>query len=376
MLRFQCIGAHYTTIHAGAKTDVIFISRQRFYVMPIFSPFFLCLAYRLSRRGRGRWRAICSCPFFFLLRVLFICSTLLCFPPSFSARMRTQWQSDSMCLFSFFLKSSVALVYVFTTSVGKRYPTTGPLLSFFLFCYMCLLMWVFALFMRVFFFVNMSFTKNNEREKKKKNLNYIIKVFPLFICLTLLFFFPSFFFTFHMNWLADTYYFPHRYCWQMDIYTIFSLLRSETLNFHARTPPSFMWEGKRGLFFVCARLPDFSTRRRTERTERKSKLKVHYRSIVFLSKKNVRLAFLSCRLRVFERERVQRFNPLFFLLAALLFFFYCSAICLATPAAFFLCFFGFLLFVLVLYLFTWLLSLIVEGAVFNDFFLSLLSFAT
>lgn len=123
-----------------------------------------------------------------------------------------------------------------------------------------------------------------------------------------------------MNWLADTYYFPHRYCWQMDIYTIFSLLRSETLNFHARTPPSFMWEGKRGLFFVCARLPDFSTRRRTERTERKSKLKVHYRSIVFLSKKNVRLAFLSCRLRVFERERVQRFNPLFFCLLLCSFF--------------------------------------------------------
>lgn len=161
------------------------------------------------------------------------------------------------------------------------------------------------------------------------------------------FFFPAvfFFFTLHMNWLADTYYFPHRYCWQMDIYTIFSLLRSETLNFHARTPPSFMWEGKRGLFFVCARLPDFSTRRRTERTERKSKLKVHYRSIVFFfkQKKNVRLAFLSCRLQVFEWERVQRFNPFFFLLAALLsfFFFYCSAICLATPAAFFLCFFFF-----------------------------------
>lgn len=70
---------------------------------PYFPLFFLCLTYRLSKRGRGRWRAICSCPFFFfLLCVLFICSTLLCFPPSFSARMRTQWQSDSMCLFSFF----------------------------------------------------------------------------------------------------------------------------------------------------------------------------------------------------------------------------------------------------------------------------------
>lgn len=156
MLRFQCTGAHYTTIHAGAKTDVIFISRQRFYVTPIFSPFFSVLDISTFKAREGEMESNLLLPFFFfLLRVLFICSTLLCFPPSFSARMRTQWQSDSMCLFSFFffLKSSVALVYVFTTSVAKRYPTTGPLLSFLLlFCYMCLLMWVFALVMRVFFF--------------------------------------------------------------------------------------------------------------------------------------------------------------------------------------------------------------------------------
>ena len=157
MLRFQCTGAHYTTIHAGAKTDVIFISRQRFYVTPIFSPFFFCawhIDFQSEGGGDGEQFAL-ALFFFFLLCVLFICSTLLCFPPSFSARMRTQWQSDSMCLFSFFffLKSSVALVYVFTTSVAKRYPTTGPLLSILLlFCYMCVLMWVFALVMRVFFF--------------------------------------------------------------------------------------------------------------------------------------------------------------------------------------------------------------------------------
>lgn len=131
----------------------------------------------------------------------------------------------------------------------------------------------------------------------------------------------------------------------MDIYTIFSLLRSETLNFHARTPPSFMWEGKRGLFFVCARLPDFSTRRRTERTERKSKLKVHYRSIVFFfkQKKMCGSRFSHADYKSLSESVFSDSTPFFFLLAALLsfFFFYCSAICLATPAAFFLCFFFF-----------------------------------
>ena len=103
MLRFQCTGAHYTTIHAGAKTDVIFISRQRFYVTPIFSPFFSVLDISTFKAREGEMESNLLLPFFFfLLRVLFICSTLLCFPPSFSARMRTQWQSDSMCLFSFF----------------------------------------------------------------------------------------------------------------------------------------------------------------------------------------------------------------------------------------------------------------------------------
>ena len=123
---------------------------------PYFPLFFLCLTYRLSKRGRGRWRAICSCPFFFSCYACYLFVALFCV---FRLLFLPEWEHNDkaiLCacfLFFFFLKSSVALVYVFTTSVAKRYPTTGPLLSFLLlFCYMCLLMWVFALVMRVFFF--------------------------------------------------------------------------------------------------------------------------------------------------------------------------------------------------------------------------------
>ena len=252
----------------------------------IFPFFFLCLTYRLSKRGRGRWRAICSCPFFFFCYACYLFVALFCV---FRLLFLPEWEHNDkaiLCacfLFFFFLKSSVALVYVFTTSVAKRYPTTGPLLSFLLlFCYMCLLMWVFALVMRVFFF---SWTwvllKIMKERRRKKNLNYIINSFPPFYMLNVIVFFFSrsfFFFTLHINWLADTYYFPHRYCWQMDIYTIFSLLRSETLNFHARTPPSFMWEGKRGLFFVCstARFFDTATHRKDWKEEQvESALSIH-----------------------------------------------------------------------------------------------------
>lgn len=70
---------------------------------PYFPLFFSVLDISTFKAREGEMESNLLLPFFFfLLRVLFICSTLLCFPPSFSARMRTQWQSDSMCLFSFF----------------------------------------------------------------------------------------------------------------------------------------------------------------------------------------------------------------------------------------------------------------------------------
>lgn len=237
-------------------------------------------------------------------------------------------------------------------------------------------MWVFALFMRVFFFVNMSFTKNNEREKKKKNLNYIIKVFPLFICLTLLFFFSQFFF-YLSHELTSRYVLlsPPVLLTNGHIY-YFLITALRDAQFSCENSAIFHVGGEEGtLLCVCstARFFDTATHRKDWKEEQvESALSIH---CFFKQKKMCGSRFSHADYESLSENVFSDSTPFFFACCSALFF-YCSAICLATPAAFFLCFFGFLLFVLVLYLFTWLLSLIVEGAVFNDFFLSLLSFAT
>lgn len=98
---------------------------------PYFPPFFCAWHIDFQGEGGGDGEQFALALFFSCyacyLSVALFCVFRLLFLP--------EWEHNDKAIlcacFLFFLKSSVALVYVFTTSVGKRYPTTGPLLSFF-----------------------------------------------------------------------------------------------------------------------------------------------------------------------------------------------------------------------------------------------------